>query len=241
MEHTAEYYYEQSEEKWKKHDAVGSFAALGEAIRLDPTNTYYLWERGLRHSFREERELSEKDFTRIIELSSDLDEIAKARWHRAVCYELLAWPDDLFRDLTWIIENDKGDEDTYIWRGNCHLRAKRYGEAIADFSTALELSPQAGMALWRRAQINFHLGGYEEALQDLTRLVAIADKDNPLDSNTIYTTRSVCFYRLNRYVDALDDFNRVREIVGEPTISDLSSEKAFFEGYYFNFQQMRGP
>jgi hypothetical protein len=51
----------------------------------------------------------------------------------------------------------------------------------------------------------------------------------------------VCFYRLSRYADALDDFNRAREINGEPTISDLSDEKAFFESHYFNFRHMRGP
>ena len=58
-------------------------------------------------------------------------------------------------------------------RGNSHLLMGRHGEALADFTRAIELNPAYGLALSSRGETYRLMGRYDEALSDLTRAIEL--------------------------------------------------------------------
>ena len=123
MERDAGYYHQRAQVRFRYHDFDGGFADLDEAIRLDPANPEFYWSRG---SYRYERavwdsnipleietilsrqqrnlELAEADFTRTIELTSDVGRQAEAYRKRLSCYRYLGKFDNAIADATWLID-----------------------------------------------------------------------------------------------------------------------------------------
>lgn len=227
MNQTAEFYFERAYNKYKNNDVEGSFNDLDEAVRLDPENTLYYMTRGLQRHYRQEYELSLPDFTRIIELSGDLDELAEAYLNRSTCYQVLGQRDDLLGDLTWLIENGKADARIYERRGDCYRALGYPKEARADFTTAFQLIPRQDNTIWlihvllSRAHTAYQAKQYEDAVNDFTEILA-SGTDNLSFLSNAYGWRGKAYYKLNKLTEALADFNQMRVVNGDTPSSDLS-------------------
>ncbi len=77
----------------------------------------------------------------------------------------------------------KNGADVHYDRGNTHFNAGQYDQAVAEYSKAIELSPQYVDAYNNRGVIYKRTGRYELAIADFTKGIALAPKDIDLYSN----------------------------------------------------------
>jgi len=95
-------------------------------------------------------------------------------------------------------------ERSYHNRGFAHLHAKRYAEALADFSTAIKINPLDANAWLGRGTLYTRTGSHARAIDDLNRALEI----DP------------------RYAEAYAKRCFVRMIQGDPALALTDCEKA---------------
>jgi tetratricopeptide (TPR) repeat protein/putative methionine-R-sulfoxide reductase with GAF domain len=93
----------------------------------------------------------------------------------------------------------------YRERGAAYWYSRRYAQAIADYTTALEMDPEQEIsAKFARGQVLADVGRYEEALEDLDYVVR-SETDREMIAY-VYRARGVARSRLKQYVGAKEDF-----------------------------------
>lgn len=219
MEHDAAFYFKRSNKRFAAGDAQGGYDDLDQAIRLAPNNTEYLWRRVMFRFQAEEHQLAAEDFTRIIELITDLKEIEDARRKRLVYYAHFRLHEEAIADLDWLIAHGLGDGDTYASRGYHRREAGDFGGAIEDYTSAHELLPQVNGILLQRSIAYYMAAQYEESVQDLTRIIE-SNPQQPNHLKLLYHNRGKALYRWGKHQEALDDFNQVARIVGREPYPD---------------------
>ena len=93
----------------------------------------------------------------------------------------------------------------------------RYGDAITDFTRALEIQPDYPWAIQQRALLYRAARRYEEAFSDLTRFIEIT----PGDPWAI-GYRGETYRMMGRYDEALDDFAYALKL--DPSRSNIRSK-----------------
>ncbi len=74
------------------------------------------------------------------------------------------------KDLSAGLALHPSEPEEYIMRGDVFLKAKRYKEAIADYSRAIKIDePRCGRAFFGRSQSEKALGDTVSAARDLQR------------------------------------------------------------------------
>jgi WD40 repeat protein/tetratricopeptide (TPR) repeat protein len=71
----------------------------------------------------------------------------------------------------------------HLARGQGHFGAKRWREAVAEYSRALELRPDQAAAFHNRGRAHQELGEYDQALRDLAKAVELAGTDAMFANN----------------------------------------------------------
>ena len=56
-------------------------------------------------------------------------------------------------------------------RGTLYVHQHKWEQAMADFNTALKISPSFFLAAIKRAEVNQTLGHYDKALAELTHII----------------------------------------------------------------------
>src|ERR1022692_404706 len=92
----------------------------------------------------------------------------------------------------------------YEGRGECHWAAREYDLALADFSRAIELSPENSQTLARRGLTYMSLADFEAAEADLTRALGLESSSAPA-----LVCRALAHHMMGRYSYAIDDFTQV--------------------------------
>jgi tetratricopeptide (TPR) repeat protein len=110
---------------------------------------------------------------------------------------LLLWDDA--EKLVRNKPNVFGAERIYYNRGTELGQLKRYEEAIADFSRAIEIFP-LDIVYGNRATAYFFLGKYQQALRDFDRAIAL----NPDNANSYYG-RAMTYRTLGDFTAAQAD------------------------------------
>ena len=115
------------------------------------------------------------DFSRCLEIKPD---DLSARWNRATYNRALGKSDEAIADWTVITQGDvdfskqlEGKTKTIagalVWRGVNYQQSKKdYSKAIADFTAAIQLNPNAEHAHRSRGQCYELLGETEKAQAD---------------------------------------------------------------------------
>ena len=98
----------------------------------------------------------------------------------------------------------------YNVRGNVYSAQKKYEEALADYSRAIELNPETAGYYNRRGNVYYTLEKYEEALADINRAIEL----NP-EVALYYTNRGTVYYAQKKYEEALVDYSRAIELSPE--------------------------
>jgi protein O-mannosyl-transferase len=101
-------------------------------------------------------------------------------------------------DHNWLI---------YLNRGNAYAGLGNYGQAIDDYSKAIEIKPYYIEAYNDRGLVYNALGNYNQAIQDYDRAIEI----NPVYADA-YNNRGIVYSHLGNYKQAIEDYSRVIEI-----------------------------
>jgi len=177
---TAREYYNRADRHAMNHEYEAQLADLNKAIELDPNMADAYMERGNLYSMNlpKERGGYEKavaDYTRVLELKPN---DASARWNRATYYRSMGLYDKAIADWTTYIEGDtdfsrqlegrnKSIAGALVWRGLIYQQNKKdYSKAIADYTAAIQLNPNAEYAHRSRGECYELLGETEKAQQD---------------------------------------------------------------------------
>jgi len=105
-------------------------------------------------------------------------------------------------DLTFVAQSELLSE-----RGWAYLQMRKYDEALADFTRAIELDDQYAWAIASRGETYRLLGKYEAALVDFTRAIELNDK-----YAWAIARRGETYQAMSRYAEALADFTRAIEL-----------------------------
>lgn len=118
-------------------------------------------------------------------------------------------------------------EDYYIEQGLYHCRYKEYQKAIKYFDKAIKRNPKSYYAYTYKGIIVSELGDDETAIEINTRAINVSP-----DKELAYYCRAESYMRLERYSEALSDYNSaLRIMVGDgnsPFISVRSVQNSIF-------------
>jgi tetratricopeptide (TPR) repeat protein len=126
------------------------------------------------------------------------------------------------------------DAPAYLGRGKAYSAQENYESAIADFTKALEITPeitpQSVDALSARAEAQYNLGNYPAAISDLTAALTVQP-----DSVALLRQRASMHRDLEDYDSALADYNAALAL--QPDNVDLYSERGiFYQDYLLDNQ-----
>lgn len=222
MTENAEFYFNRSEERYRNRDYLGGDADRARAIALDPDNLEYRWERGESRwsgAYDNKKEwafpIAIEDLTRIIEVSTDREEVYDAYRKRALLYERYSQFEDLIADMGWLIEHEKNDAGrchVLVWRGGHLLRMGHPERAVQDFTVALQISPQDTMILIQRARAYDELEQYDDAVEDLSRILSAKPEDT-VSIPSAYFTLGKIHYKCGRKKEAFDSFKKSLDLI----------------------------
>lgn len=197
-----------NEESASKFEAM--MADYGRAIELDPTNCEYRSIRAEQYLYRDQFEEAINDLSVIIRWSDDKDEITGCRLSRARCFQGLGRTEEWLTDLNWIIEHGTPTELVFAWRGRYRIDQKDFEGALADYNAAIALEPDISTSYYFRAWVNFELGSYQLAIDELTTLIPNEEHLSSLFS--CYNLRGKAYLQLGEEQKALDDFNTIMRL-----------------------------
>ena len=105
------------------------------------------------------------------------------------------------------IKLDPRSADAYINRGNAERDRLALGDAIADYTRAIDLSPSAALAFYNRAWARYLGGDNRLALADVDQAIKL----NP-GSASAFSTRGLIRERLSDSSGAIADFHKALAI-----------------------------
>ncbi|MCP3902457.1 MAG: protein kinase [Planctomycetes bacterium] len=108
--------------------------------------------------------------------------------------------------------------DWTLFRGRLLATQGRFEEAVAEYTRAMQMGPSGAKAYLARAHAYRWLGGYENAVADYDRAIEISGPTTT-DVWSLYQ-RATPLWILGRRTDALEDYRRVRILLGHAFYSD---------------------
>lgn len=221
MNHNAENHFKQAQEALRAGNMKESLYALNQAIGLDPDNYEYYMARGdLRYRI-DEYEGAANDLTKAIEFSSDLHDEADARSKRLIVYHYWEgdhWEghlDELYIDLNWLIENGFATANRYSMRGTYESRFGHVENAVRDFTAAHELAPDSTGFLMQRATALYDATRYQDAINDLNRILESKAEESPSILAAVYEWRARAYHKLKLDEKSFNDMNQALRLQGE--------------------------
>lgn len=121
---------------------------LNKSIGLSPNFSNAYFERAVVKKSLGDINGAIADYTQIIE--EEENTLLAAYFNRAVCYKKIGKLTDALNDLDELLLYESDNPMTWKVRGNIHLLAGRYNQAIADFTKAIDLNSELGTAYFNR-------------------------------------------------------------------------------------------
>ena len=197
---------------------------LNKAIELDPKHIAVYHTRGYLYAILEQYDKAEADFTKTIELDPDI----LSYHNRGNLYKELKQYDKAEADYTKAIEWDPKDPEAYYERGSFYYHdLEKYDKAEADLTKAIELDPKDPAAYHNRGRIYYDLGQYDKAEADYTKAIELEPEA------LSFLRRGILFVKLSNFQLALDDYNKVIEI-----LDDKKTDGYFYRAkFYIHFNK----
>ena len=107
--------------------------------------------------------------------------------------------------------NDKEKTDKLFKEVISNYENKRLKEVIGQFTKIIEINPENAIAYNSRGSAYHKKGEYNNAVQDFTKAIEIAEKNNT-EVATVYYNRGLSHSKLNKNNKAVQDFTKVIEI-----------------------------
>ena len=119
-------------------------------------------------------------------------------------------------DFSEAIKREPNEAKHYYDRSWTYYRLDNSEYAIMDISKALELEPQNPLYIHSKGQFEYWVNRYNEAIFDITRGIKL------LPTAKKYILRGDCYCELERYNEALADYNTAIEIDNENALAYYS-------------------
>lgn len=149
----------------KYNDAI---SYLSVAIELDPEDSFSYSARGGIYLVRlNNYQEAFKDLNRAIELNPNE---RKAYYLRALIFYQLGNHEKSIRDCDQYLlfdSNGSFKANAYFLRGHSNFILKNEGQAIADFTKAIELNPVCDLCYYMRGLSSMKVGDQNESIKDL--------------------------------------------------------------------------
>ncbi|RHZ49240.1 hypothetical protein Glove_527g20 [Diversispora epigaea] len=193
----------------KYNEALTDFNNL---LELEPNNVFVLRLRGETYQKLGKYNEALTDFNNLLELepnNQDLHEV-------------------IIDEYNEILEIEPNNTLAMRSRGETYLKLEKYNAVLTDFNNLLELEPNNVFVLRLRGETYQKLGKYNEALTDFDNLLklepnnrdlheVIIDRYNEIleiEPNNAFALRSrgEVYKKLEKYNEALTDFNKLSEI-----------------------------
>ncbi|MFH1226705.1 MAG: tetratricopeptide repeat protein [Planctomycetota bacterium] len=187
-----------------------------EALKIDPTygdawqviGYAYRAKAGGAQSLDEYRELIDKAveaFTKAIETTPTL---AYSYYERAmITAYILNKPEEATPDFEMVFKYDPGSHIGWYAKGNIANSQKKYDDAIASFTKAVELMPDYSWAYCNRGNSYSEKGDIDRAIADYTEAIRV----DPKLANAYYN-RGIIYNTKGEYDKAIADYDETIRI-----------------------------
>lgn len=207
----SEYYFKRSEFIFNsKEDEISAMNDLNEAIRLDPSNEMYLYQRGIFYEKLKKYDLAIESFQQLLKINPDIIEAIN---YIGVINEQQGKTDLVIENYNKCIalENTNPNSAAYCYsnRAGIYAQQGKLTEALQDYTKAIELDNKNGDRYYTRALFyEGYLEDYDNALIDFSKAIELA----PTNVNNLYQRGVLYKEALNKNKKALDDFEKILEI-----------------------------
>ena len=131
-------------------DFQGAVVEFSEAIKIDPDNASYYYERGDAYSQIPEYQRAYDDYSKAINLKSDFTDAHIKR--SGMCFFLERFEDSV-ADSEIVIGLDSNNAQAHGLRGVGNFALMNHDEAYADFTRAINIEPENSRFHFNRAKI----------------------------------------------------------------------------------------
>lgn len=190
---TAEEYFARAGRKRKNHDYKSAVADYTKAISLNPRYIQAYEARALMKDKIRDFTGSKQDYDSAIMLRCDLNKEKNKK--------------------------DYGNLMKLIKKGNMKFISKKYNEAVYEYTAAINLYPQYGGTYILRADAEYLIKNYKNALSDYDTAVRMGGAD-AADPELYYKRGNVRYY-LEDYKYAVEDYKKALEM-------NLKHEKTYY-------------
>ena len=129
-------------------DYATSLDFLNKAIGLVPSFNNAYFERALVKKKLGDIKGAIADYSIIV--NREGANFLPAYFNRAICYKKVGQLTAALSDLEEVLHHHPDDPVTWKVKGNIHLLAGRHNQAIADFTKAIDLDSELGVAYFNR-------------------------------------------------------------------------------------------
>jgi len=173
---------------------------LGKVVEMQPDNQQALSLRGIIEVQRGRYAESLDDLNRAISLNPE-DKLALEA--RAKAYLMLDQKDKALVDFNRLVQHfHTRNTEIYLLRGRLFVSQGEYSKAQKDFSRILVINPRNSEACTENAKVYILRGRVQQSIPISTKAIGF-DKDNW----EAYYVRAHAYFLLEKYSEALKDFN----------------------------------
>lgn len=201
-EDKAEYYTQKGIAFGRIGENIQAIEAFEKALSLDPSDSAATLGLAMIKSG------SDPELLRQIE-ETIADSGAHSQTYKQRGFYRMNHQDEVgaLEDFNMAIKDDFDDPENFYYRGLVYTRLKKWKEADADLTRALQLSPEDLNILLARGQARYRAAELVDALEDFTKLITM---DGEHASG--YFHRGITLHRLGRIAEACVELHKAEKL-----------------------------
>jgi len=164
----------------------------------------FLFEIGAFFGQKGEHNVSERIFSRIVQLDSS---VIEAWLNRGLVLGHLEKYDEAIKSFDKAIEINPNDDKAWRNKGLALVYLGKYDEAIKSYDKAIEINPNDDKTWHGKGVALVHLEKYDEAIKSYDKGIKI----NP-SYDKVWYNKGVALDRLEKYDEAIKSFDKAIEI-----------------------------
>jgi len=116
-------------------------------------------------------------------------------------------------------EEEKENADTYYKRADAGAEVGEYGQAIADYSKAIELDPRHAPAYFNRAYAYGEIGEYDKAIANYSKVIEL----DPSDAQAYYN-RGLDYRNKGEVPKSVSDLEKSIKLSTDPELTKAAQQ-----------------
>lgn len=157
----------------KAVDYEGEMNRLNDLIRQNDKNAEAFYNRGWLYDYKGKLKVSEKDYTKAIEINK---QDGDAYYNRGLIFVRMKKYKKAVKDFSEAIKLEPRDSDAYCNRGNANLQMGKRDMALKDYNAALVINPNDADLYYNRAVVYLTKGEKSKSSADLQKASKLGHK-----------------------------------------------------------------